>query len=308
MKRTLHLGENQGNQWFRGFFALAALALLTTPALADERVAFPSLDEDVTGGAATMLEARLYRPAGDGPFPAVVGMHGCSGRDQRNRDVPLAYIGGWVERLNAKGYVVLLPDSFRPRGVPEICTQSSKSVSPTRDRPRDALGALAWLRAQPFVRKDAVFLMGWSNGAMSTLAALRAGDFQDLRRRAGGDFNAAAALYPGCIAQIKSKWTTKTPLLILVGAEDDWTPPGPCRELAIRSRDNGEPVEFHAYPGAYHGFDAPPHKPVLRADVPRAKTNGKGHVTIADDPAARRDAFDRVPQFFARHGGIPPQE
>jgi len=281
------------------------VSLLSAPALADERVAFPSLDEDLTGGAATVLDGRLYRPPGAGPFPAVVGMHGCGGRDFRNRDAVFAYIGGWAERLNALGYIVLLPDSFRPRGVPEICTQESKTVSPTRDRPRDALGALAWLRAQPFVKKDTVFLMGWSNGAIATLATLRADNFQPQRQRAGGDFRAAVALYPGCVTQVKSKWITRTPLLILSGAEDDWTPAEPCRELAKRSQGNGEPVEFHAYPGAYHGFDAPPHKPLLRADVPAAKTNGKGHVTIADDPAAREDAYARVPRFFARHGGIP---
>jgi dienelactone hydrolase len=266
------------------------------------------MDEELTGGVPTKLDGRLYRPPGDGPFPAVVGMHGCSGRDQKNRDAPLAYIAGWAEHLMALGYVVLLPESFRSRGVAEICTESSKSVSPLNHRPRDALGALAWLRAQKFVRGNAVFLMGWSNGGMTTLAALRADNFQDLRRRAGGDFNAAASLYPSCTAQVKSKWTTRTPLLVLTGAEDDWTPAEPCREMAERSRANGEPVEYLAYPGAYHGFDAPPHKPVLRADVPRAKTNGKGHVTIADDPAARADAYARVPGFFARHGGIAPPQ
>jgi dienelactone hydrolase len=153
-----------------------------------------------------------------------------------------------------------------------------------------------------------VFLMGWSNGGSATLATLRADSFQDLRQRAGGDFRAAVALYPGCTTQVKTKWSTRTPLLILIGAADDWTPAAPCEELTERSRGNGEPLELVLYPGAFHGFDAPPHEPVKRADVPRAAANGKGHVTIANDPAARADAFSRVPQFFARHGGIPPRE
>ncbi|MGQ0674861.1 MAG: dienelactone hydrolase family protein [Rhodospirillales bacterium] len=308
MAGTLHLGETQGNQWFRGIFALGLAALLASPALADQRVTFPSFDEDLTKAAPTILDARLYRPEGTGPFPAVVGMHGCGGRDFRTRDAPLNIVRTWAERLMALGYVVLLPDSFRPRGVMEICTQEKPAVSPLRHRPRDAYGALAWLRAQPYVRRDATFLIGWSNGGMTTLAALRADNFQDLRQRAGGDFNAAVALYPGCASQVKSKWTTRTPLLILSGAEDDWTPAEPCRELAARSRGNGEPVEFHAYPGAYHGFDGGADKPVLRADVPRARINGKGAVTIAADPAARADAFVRAPRHFARHGGIAPPE
>lgn len=308
MKRTLHLGETEGNQWFRGLFTLLAMALLASPAGADDRVPVPSMDEELTRGAATTLDGRLFRPEGDGPFPAIVALHGCSGRDLPNRDTLRAYLRDWAERLSALGYVVLLPDSFRPRGVPEICTKANKAVSPTNHRPRDALGALAWLRAQPYVWGDRVFLIGWSNGAISALAALRSDNFQHLRRRAGGDFNAAVALYPGCITQLTSNWATRTPLLILAGAEDDWTPAEPCREMAERSRRNGEPVEFHLYPGAYHGFDVPGDKPVTRADVPRAASNDKGHVTIAPDPAARADALVRIPRFLARHGGIAPPE
>jgi dienelactone hydrolase len=288
--------------------AAVAFALAALPALADQRVTFPSFDEDLTRGAPTVIDARLYRPEGDGPFPAVVGLHGCGGRDFRTRDAPFNTLRTWAEALSALGYVVLLPESFRPRGVMEVCTQERPTVSPHRHRPRDAFGALAWLRGQPYVRGDRVFLMGWSNGGSATLAALRADNFRDLRRRAGGDFRAAVALYPGCTTQVKTKWATRTPLLILIGDADDWTPAEPCRALAALSRGSGEPLELVLYPGAFHGFDAPDHKPVERADVPRARSNDKGHVTIAADPAARADAFARVPRFFAAHGGAQPRE
>jgi dienelactone hydrolase len=288
--------------------AVLTLALAALPALADERVTFPSFDGDLTRGAATAIDARLYRPAGDGPFPAVVGLHGCGGRDFRTRDAPFNTLRTWAEALSALGYVVLLPDSFRPRGVAEVCTQEKPTVSPHRHRPRDAYGALAWLGRQTYVQRDRVFLIGWSNGGSATLAAIRADNFQDLRRRAGGDFRAAVALYPGCVTQVKTGWGTRTPLLILIGDADDWTPAAPCRELAALSRGAGEPLELVLYPGAFHGFDAPDHRPVERADVPRAKSNDKGRVTIAADPAARADAFARVPRFLARHGGVKPRE
>jgi len=288
--------------------AAFVLALAALPALADQRVTFPSLDEDLTRGGATAIDARLYRPEGPGPFPAIVGLHGCGGRDFRTRDAPHSTLRVWAERLLALGYAVLLPESFRPRGVMEVCTQDKPTVSPHRHRPRDAYGALAWLRAQPFVQSDRIFLLGWSNGGSATLSTLRADGFADLRRRAGGDFRAAAAFYPGCATHAKGKWATRTPLVILIGDADDWTPAEPCRELAARSRANGEPLELVLYPGAFHGFDAPDHNPVERADVPRARSNDKGHVTIAADPAARADAFARVPRFFAGHGGIKPPE
>jgi len=306
MARNLPLGEIQGKQRFRAIVAALFLTLAALPALADGRVTFASLDEDLTRGAPTAIDARLYRPEGPGPFPAIVGMHGCGGRDFRTRDAPYNTIRSWAEALSALGYVVLLPDSFRPRGVMEVCTQERPPVSPHRHRPRDAYGALAWLRAQPFVLADRVFLMGWSNGGSATLATIRADNIPDLRRRAGGNFRAAVALYPGCTTPLKSKWRTRTPLLILIGDADDWTPAEPCRELAALRQGAGEPLALVLYPGAYHGFDAPDHKPVERADVPRAGANSKGHVTIAADPAARADAFARVPRFFAEHGGIKP--
>jgi dienelactone hydrolase len=250
----------------------------------------------------------LLKPEGAGPFPAIVAMHGCGGRDFPHRDAMFLYIEGWTERLSALGYVVLLPDSFRPRGVVEVCTRRGEPVSAYRERPRDAYGAAAWLRAQPFVDPEHVFLMGWSHGASTTLATVRDGDGEllaGLRQRAGGPFRAAVALYPRCAVQIKSGWTPGVPLLVLIGSEDDWTPAPECRDLADKTRDRNKPFDLVVYPGAYHAFDAPDHAPLQRRDVPYAEINGKGYVTIAADPAARADAYGRLPEFLAQHGGAP---
>jgi poly(3-hydroxybutyrate) depolymerase len=46
---------------------------------ADEVVSFPSLDGALTGRAPTALRGLLLKPAGAGPFPAVVALHGCTG-------------------------------------------------------------------------------------------------------------------------------------------------------------------------------------------------------------------------------------
>ena len=64
------------------------------------------------------LHAMLYRPDGEGPFPAVVALHGCAGLGkngiaERYRD--------WAERLANIGFVVLFPDSFGSRGLGPQC-------------------------------------------------------------------------------------------------------------------------------------------------------------------------------------------
>src|SRR5436190_241550 len=69
---------------------------------------------------------------------------------------------------------VLLPDSFNPRGVREVCTMSDRPVRPGYERARDVYGALAWVQAQPWARADRVALLGWSNGGTATLWAVGA--------------------------------------------------------------------------------------------------------------------------------------
>ena len=55
----------------------------------------------------------------------------------------------------------------------------------------------------------------------------------------------------------QGNWHTSTPLLILIGAADDWTPAAPCERLAAAADKAGEPVTYQAYPRAYHDFDHP---------------------------------------------------
>ncbi|RZI39087.1 hypothetical protein EGT07_30790 [Herbaspirillum sp. HC18] len=106
-------------------------------------------------------------------------------------------------------------------------------------------------------------------------------------------FKAAIALYPGCRAILRQKsWRPSVPLTILIGAADDWTEPGPCRELADR-----EGFRFVAYPGAYHGFDAP-NSPVRVRKHLGAVRRGEAHV--GTDPAAREAAIAEIMETLAR--------
>src|SRR5258708_20761229 len=87
--------------------ALAGVALGAAPALAaaPERVDIPA--DNVT------LHGTLYRPEGDGPFPAVVAMHDCGGLiPPPALQAPL--FNEWTKLLVGQGFFGLLPDSFRP--------------------------------------------------------------------------------------------------------------------------------------------------------------------------------------------------
>jgi dienelactone hydrolase len=273
----------------------------TAPERPPERITIPSLASARDAGAPEALSAWLFRPAGAGPFAALVALHGCGGLyTNRTRGTLDGRFADWGARLSALGYAVLFPDSFGPRGIREICSRSDSPVDATHGRPEDADAALAWLARQPFVRADRVGVIGWSNGAMTVLAL--ADPARPRPPGLGADFRSAVAFYPGCrVFRDRGGWTSRLPLAILIGDADNWSSPGPCRDLAAAARAQGAPVEFTLYPGAYHDFDHPDLPARVRANVAGTRS---GTATLGTDPAARADALARVPAFLART--LPP--
>src|SRR5512137_2854507 len=70
-------------------------------------------------GSSDQLPATLIKPDGAGPFPAIVIMHDCSGLGPRSSGAPMR----WAQELVPQGYVVLVPDSFSPRGFSDgVCS------------------------------------------------------------------------------------------------------------------------------------------------------------------------------------------
>jgi dienelactone hydrolase len=278
--------------------AYTALALPTP-----ERVRFDSLDRD--GDGAVRIEALLYKPDGKAPeggWPAVIALHGCGGLYsgvKSRRDEPSERHAARAEAMLAAGHVVLLPDSFRSRGLEQICTSRvDQHAIPAARRRLDALGALAWLRSRTDIALDRIALLGWSHGGSTVLATIDASDPIVARLTAQDGFRAAVAFYPGCTASMRSeRWRPSAPTRILIGAADDWTPAQPCEALSARAKARGWPLQTTIYEGAHHGFDAPGGRVRLRNDVPGGVNPGRG-VHVGPDPKAREDANRRVDAFL----------
>jgi dienelactone hydrolase len=262
------------------------------PAQAQERVSIPLPDgQNLTGV--------LFVPPGQGPFPAVVALHGCGGLVSGG-----AMIGGrhkdWGMQLLAQGYVVLFPDSFSSRGLGSQCVVRDRTVRPGKERVMDAVAAKAWLQQRSDVIARRVSLLGWSNGGSSVLwTAARDRKPTDSRP----DFNAAIAFYPGCrlVAQSAERrdWESRLPLLILIGEADTWTPAEPCRQLVKLTLEGGRDATLVTYPNAVHEFDHPDRKPTKRTGL-AFTGDDSGEAMVATDPEARQDALKRVPAFLNR--------
>ncbi|MEO5756966.1 MAG: dienelactone hydrolase family protein [Mesorhizobium sp.] len=240
------------------------------------------------------LDAVLLKPQGQGPFPAIVAMHGCSGLWSSRKKTELSpRHADWGQRLAALGYVVIFPDSYGSRGLGPQCKNGDRQVEPYRERVEDANAARRYLQTLSYVKPDAVALLGWSNGGSTVLYTVRP---KDKPRADTPDFRAAVAFYPGCTAQAeKGDWATRVPLLILMGDADDWTPAKPCKELAT---DNPDSVKLILYPGAYHDFDNAA-QPLHQLDGLAFTANGDGIAHAGLDPAALAAARKDVPDFLA---------
>lgn len=270
--------------------ALAGAVALARPALdADaSRITLPLAE----GGA---ISAHWFALAGDVPRPAVVALHGCGGLwDGQGHRFERRYVD-YVARLHAAGFHVLLPDSFSARGERSICLQKAGARRITVETRRaDVAAAVRWLAAQPQVDAARIVLLGWSHGAMTTLAAINAA-----RSDAAQPVAAAVVFYPGCSALRQQEFVLAQPLLMLLGTADDWTPPAHCEALVerVRERQPQADVTLRVYPGSYHGFDGA--APVrFRPGVPNG-VDPQG-VHSGGNPAARDAALAELESFLQR--------
>jgi dienelactone hydrolase len=282
------------------------LALLVQLAVMDNAAAldmvhFPSFDAG-KDRPATELTGYLFKPDGIGPMPAAVFLHGCGGLISTATHRIVSREIDWAAKLNAQGIAVLMIDSLTPRGSGEICSRAGFKEWLYLRRPADAYGGLAWLQQQPWVAKDRVAMVGWSNGGGAVLFALG----RKIGRppaSTGPDFRAAIAFYPGSCSEQRQggDWRPRVPLMVLIGEKDVWTPAGPCKALVDRAVSREASIEWHAYPDAYHGFDTPHLK---RRELPAYETRGGVIPIVGEDPVARADAIQRVQGFLVRHIGL----
>jgi len=271
---------------------LALVAVVATAVMAGcaGKIAF----DNVTPGSPQRIEGKLYKPDGRGPFPALVLLHGCQGVVRQTQT--------WAHWLRERGYVALVTDSFGPRNDPADCKGGDDS-GPSTARFDDAIGALRYLQAQPFVIPDRVASFGWSQGGLFAMSVINGPTLERARARGvtlpRAGYAAAIAMYPGgCEAYVKE--LVIRPLLLLIGGADNWTPPQYCREMAAAMKARGADVTLVEYPGAYHYFDVVDQKKEVLKDIEQPYTPGTFGVTVAYDPAAAADASRRLEDFLTR--------
>tara|TARA_Y100001934_G_scaffold85749_1_gene106504 strand:+ start:169 stop:1071 length:903 start_codon:yes stop_codon:yes gene_type:complete len=214
--------------------------------------------QGISGGDGKELDAYLYKPKGDGPYPAVIALHGAGGI--------FPYQLWWAKEISKKGYTVLFIDHYCTRGL--LCEVESgdddqargqimrnwQYVSP-RQRVMDAVAAYRWLSRKTYVQNDKIGLIGWSWGASSALFALKTARRTSLPN---GGFKATIAFYPNLKYVLdKPAWGRSGPIeqptLILYGKKDTLESEE-AYETLLSEGHSGD-IRVVGFEGAYRKFD-----------------------------------------------------
>ena len=304
MRGSAELGMLAGHVRRTLAAALAGVAALSGAVAAAQGRAFVERAVHLPG-AGLVLSGVEFAPAGPHRpgerHSAIVLLHGCGGMGD-GRGVLTPRHRDWAERFARWGLVVLVLDSFAPRGLRSLCELEHRPIRPWRERTSDAYAALDYLVARDDVDPDAVMVLGWSHGGSTVLGVVR--PQAPGRRAEGARFRAAIAFYPGCAAPLgQPQYRTTMPMLILHGAADDWTPAAPCAELAGRLAGAEFPLRTVVYPGAHHGFDAPgtPLRRLPNVYNPGMPRGRGAHVGTHE--LSRRAAIEEARQFVRTQTG-----
>jgi dienelactone hydrolase len=247
-----------------------------------ERVEFESASQRLISGGLVRgdrIQGDLAKPDGAGPFPAVIGLHGCAGMHDTTKQ-------RLADELVAWGHVVLLVDSYATRGIDHACTSGAFATFLLRGP--DAYGALVFLAGQTFVDPQRVAAVGFSAGGWVTLSVAEPNAFEHFAPPGNLRFRAAAAFYPPCKG---AERRPGIPTLIFIGALDDWTPAADCTDKVTSWGNDGPSIELVIYPGAYHGFYYRHLQPGRTMFDQWLEYNGE----------AADDASHRLHQFLDRH-------
>jgi carboxymethylenebutenolidase len=196
------------------------------------------------------LRAYAVRPAGEGPFPALVLIHDVRGLYEHYRDVARRFAGA--------GFFTLAVDLYSREGAPALADMESvfrwMRELPDRRVIADLGAAVDFAASLPDVRADAVGITGFCMGGQYALMAACSVErlaacvswYGMLRYPQTNEKKPASAL------DLAPRLSC--PYLGLFGAEDGLIPLPDVEELRSILQRTGKTFEIEVYPGAGHGF------------------------------------------------------
>ena len=204
------------------------------------------------GGGGDSIHAYVARPAGEGPYPAVLALHHMPGWDEFYQE--------FCERLARHGYATICPDLYCRfgHGTPDDVTAKVRAEGGVPDASvvTDGAAALDWLREKSWFSGKAAVMGTCSGGRHAVLVASLVPGFSAVVDLWGGNVVMAADQLTEArpVAPIDYTDRLEVPLLGLFGNEDRSPAPAQVDAHEEALKRHGREYEFHRYDGAGHGF------------------------------------------------------
>jgi len=239
---------------------------------APELIRYPTFDR--VDGERRTIPAWIYKPAGSGPHPVVISIHG--GPEGQSRPGFSSTYQMWLDKL---GVAVILPNVRGSNGYGKTYLSLDNGMR-REDSVRDIGALLDWIATRPDLDADRVAVFGGSYGGYMVLASavhysdrLRAAvdvvgisnfvtflentqDYRrDLRRAEYGDErDPAMRAHLEKISPLNNVAKIDVPMLIVQGQNDPRVPVTESAQVVAALRDQGQTVWYMNALNEGHGY------------------------------------------------------
>ena len=240
--------------------------------VAPELVRYPTFDK--VGGKAREIPAWVYKPAGAGPHPVLINIHG--GPEGQSQPTFSISVQQWAVEL---GYAVIAPNVRGSTGYGKTYVALDNGMK-REDSVKDIGALLDWIATQPDLDARRVVVIGGSYGGYMVLASMThyndrlrgaidivgisnfvtflestAGYRRDLRRPEYGDErDPKMREFLQKISPLNNADKINKPMLIVQGQNDPRVPYTEAEQMVAKIRANGGEVWYLVGLNEGHGF------------------------------------------------------
>ena len=175
-------------------------------------------------------------------YPLIIGVAGSLGWGEHHYK--------YLEMYQEMGIATFELNSFKSRGIKS--TVGSQTEVTIAAMILDAYKALEVLSNHPKISKNKISITGWSLGGGVTLFSA----WLPLKNAINKNLSFAShlAFYPPCFIDPESIEFSQSPIHILIGELDNWTPSQPCYELVEKLKNKAN-IDITIYEDSHHSFD-----------------------------------------------------
>ena len=239
----------------RFYFILSLLIFINSYAQKTEKIIFQSANpfalSDIINNLDNQTEQEVYGKLtipkdsinSDKKYPLVIGVAGSLGWREHHYE--------YMKMYQQSGFATFELNSFKSRNISS--TVGSQVEVTTASIILDAYKAFEKLSKHPNIDKNKVSITGWSLGGAVALFS----GWKPIIKAISKDLKFASHLsfYPPCFFDPENTEFTDSPIHILIGELDNWTPAEPCNYFVKKISDNSN-VNLTIYPNSHHSFDS----------------------------------------------------